>query len=285
MGKAPKKQPAIHMMVGDYFKDPLLGQASLISRGVWYEILMFMWEGDRRGEIITTPIRLMGLVRCRDINEILHFFNEIIDIEFGYVKFHKEIKNPVSLENCNTKVTLRNRRMYSEFKDRQNTRLRVQKHREKKTETEKKRKSNSKITPSLSVSSSITYKKKEIIKKEKVYPDWLDKKLWLEYKQHRKEKKSKMTELAETKAINKLKRLIDAGNDQEEVIEQTIAYGWKGLFKVDTNKNIKPKTYAQAQDAERRQRAKWLKGELSDNQKDSGDRTDKAIPLLPSDSV
>ncbi len=161
MTKAEKKQPALHMMIGDYFKDPLLGQASLISRAVWYELLMFMWEGDRRGEIVTTPVRLMGLVRCRDIEEILHFFNEIIDLEFGYMKFEKDISFPVRAEDCNEKVTIRNRRMYAEFKNRQNTRLRVEKHRKKKLVTPKKQKRNTDVTPSSSVSSSVSITKRK----------------------------------------------------------------------------------------------------------------------------
>jgi len=219
-----KKQPAIPMMIGDYFKDPLLGQASLVSRGVWYEVLMYMWEGDRRGEIVTTPIRLMGLVRCRDINEILHFLNELVEIEFGYIKFEKEINFPVSLENCNTKVTLRNRRMYAEYKDRQNTRLRVQKYREKQSVTKKKRKCNTKVTPSLSISSSITKNNIE-------YPSWLDLKLWKEYKKYRTKIKAPLTDHAEQLSLTALKEQIDAGYKQADVINATIQSGkWKSFF-------------------------------------------------------
>ena len=47
---------------------------------------------------------------------------------------------------------------------------------------------------------------------------------------------------------------------------------------------LKPTTYAQAQDAERRQRAAWLLKEMqNDNNEDGGEGIDKAIPLLPSD--
>jgi len=170
MSKPPQKQPALHMMIGDYFKDPLLGQASLVSRAVWYELLMFMWEGDRRGEIVTTPVRLMGLVRCRDILEILHFINEINDIEFGYIEFENGIDFPVTEADCNEKVTLRNRRMYAEFKNRQNTRLRVEKHRKNKSVTPKKRKGNADVTPSSSVSSSVSITKKVSLKEDTLCP-------------------------------------------------------------------------------------------------------------------
>ncbi len=49
---------------------------------------------------------------------------------------------------------------------------------------------------------------------------------------------------------------------------------------------IKPTTYAQAQDAERRQRAKWLKEEMKDDQqKDSGERTGENVTLLSHDKT
>jgi len=154
-----KKQPALHMMIGDYFKDPLLGQASLISRGAWSEILMYMWECDRRGELNTTPRRLMKLIRAESIEETLFFLNEIADLEFGDLEAtdpENELDFPLTLADCNTKVTLRNRRMYSEFKDRQNTRLRVKKFRETKKKRQLKRKCNGNVTPSSSISISIT---------------------------------------------------------------------------------------------------------------------------------
>jgi len=50
--------------------------------------------------------------------------------------------------------------------------------------------------------------------------------------------------------------------------------------------DIKPQTYAQAQDLERRGRAAWLKKEMeNDKQERSGEGTVKAISLLPGDPV
>ena len=69
-------------------------------------------------------------------------------------------------------------------------------------------------------------------KETKEYPFWLNQVLWSEYKEHRKAIKAKMTDLAESKAIAKLKRLIDSGQDQERVLSQSIEMGWKGLFEV-----------------------------------------------------
>ena len=130
-------------------------------------------------------------------------------------------------------------------------------------------------------------KKEKKERKEREYPDWLILKSWNEYKQHRKEIKSPLSELAETKAINKLKTFIDLGFDQVEVIDQSIENGWKGLFEVKNSKHkiadIKPTTYAQKQDAERRGRAAWLLKEMEDEKNSEG--TDKAVSLLPGNEI
>ena len=171
---APTRQPAIPLMIGDYFKDPLLGQASLLSRGAWFELLLYMWEGDKRGEIETTIYGLNRLLGAGSIDEILFFLNELNDLEFGDL-FATDEKNalvfPLTLENCNGKVTIRNRRMYADYKDRQNTRLRVRKYRETKKKRPMKQKCNADVTPSLSVSISITKKyKKEFLVFYQKYP-------------------------------------------------------------------------------------------------------------------
>jgi len=67
----------------------------------------------------------------------------------------------------------------------------------------------------------------------KELPDWLNKDLWAEFKMHRQTIKAGMTELAEEKLLMKLERLIqDTGASQEDIIEQSIMNGWKGLFEV-----------------------------------------------------
>ena len=169
MAKAPVKQPAFPLMVGDILKDPRLSQASLFSRGVWTILLLYMWEWDQRGEIETTIQGLNRLLKPDSIEEILFFLNELNDLEFGDLfatDKNKKLTFPITLKNCNVKVTIRNRKMYSDYKDRQNTRLRVQKHREKIAVTQKKHKSNTDVTPSLSVSTSTSTSNTKKYKKD-----------------------------------------------------------------------------------------------------------------------
>ncbi len=63
-------------------------------------------------------------------------------------------------------------------------------------------------------------------------PDWLPVKEWEDFKQHRHEMKAPLSELAMTKAINKLDRLRKEGSPPTQVLEQSVVNGWKGLFVV-----------------------------------------------------
>jgi len=81
------------------------------------------------------------------------------------------------------------------------------------------------------------YKKKNntpLPPKEKIeYPGWLNLKLWDEFKDHRKSLKSPMSILAEKKAITELNKLLSGGGVQEEIINQSIVNGWKGIFQTN----------------------------------------------------
>lgn len=109
------------------------------------------------------------------------------------------------------------------------------------------------------------------------YPSWLDQGLWHEFKEHRKDLKSPMTDRAEKMAIKKLEKM---GVEQHrEIIEESIINGWKGLFAVSGASSIKPKTYAQCQDAEKRSIARKLLQEM-DNDRCNPQGNSKVVPLL-----
>lgn len=61
-------------------------------------------------------------------------------------------------------------------------------------------------------------------------PEWLNKDLWEEFKQHRKTMKKPMSELSQKKTINQLEKMKKNGEDVEAVINQSIANGWQGIF-------------------------------------------------------
>ena len=217
------KAPAFQFYVKDWLSDPLLRQATPVSRGIWIDVLCFMWEADKRGQLKTTPIKLSRMVSA-SIDEVNHFLNEIDDLEFGNIEIDENVTFPIMEQNCNAKVTLVNRRMYSDYKDKENTRLRVKKHRDAKGV---KRKSNGdcnvKVTPSSSSPTSTT--------KHIEYPDWLDLPLWKEFKKYRTKIKAPLTDHAEKLCIADLKKMIDDGYKQVDIVNQTIMSGkWKSFY-------------------------------------------------------
>lgn len=62
------------------------------------------------------------------------------------------------------------------------------------------------------------------------YPDWLNLELWAEFRKHRKVLKANMTDYVELLMLQKLRRLIDEGNNPDEVIKQSLVCGWKCFF-------------------------------------------------------
>lgn len=76
-------------------------------------------------------------------------------------------------------------------------------------------------------------------------PDCFDnelfKKSFQEFRDHRKSLKSKMTELAEKKLLNKLSELSNKNTDLAiEILDQSIISGWKGVFPLNNQKQREP---------------------------------------------
>lgn len=68
-------------------------------------------------------------------------------------------------------------------------------------------------------------------------PEWLPVELWSDFKQARKKLRAPMTPRAEELALRKLAALRTDGNDPVKVIEQSLEYGWKGLFPLGDRKH------------------------------------------------
>lgn len=64
-------------------------------------------------------------------------------------------------------------------------------------------------------------------------PDWLPPEAWAEWCEYRRKLKAKgWTQMAARKSLASLSQLRDDGHDPREVIDQSIAAGWTGLFAV-----------------------------------------------------
>ena len=72
----------------------------------------------------------------------------------------------------------------------------------------------------------------------KGYLEWLEVELWEQWKAERISMRKPLSENSERLALIKLRKLIDAGEDQREVLEEAIIRRYQGLFPVkDRNGN------------------------------------------------
>jgi len=150
-----KKLPAMQWYSGDWRKDPGVQAASLATRGFWREILDCMWEAEERGTITRTLPQFARMAGCT-VDEATDCINEIVDLNIGNVKFERyenEKSNKLRRE-YNGRITLINRRMKREEKDRRGNRLRQSKYRERAGSNRKITPEKRKITPLPSASAS-----------------------------------------------------------------------------------------------------------------------------------
>jgi len=88
-----------------------------------------------------------------------------------------------------------------------------------------------KTTPSSSTSPSSS--------KHIKYPSWLDLPLWKEFKKYRTKIKAPLTDHAEKLCLADLKKVIDEGHKQKDVVNQTIMSGkWKSFYPVKNKKSF-----------------------------------------------
>jgi len=130
MGKAP----AFQFYVKDWLGDAELQMATSSTRGIWINALCFMWEAKERGKLTGKREELAKLLGSTN-GDFEQFLEDSKRHRFGDVTERSSF------------VTLINRRMYREQKEREITRLRVRKFRSKK-------KCNADVTPPSSSSSS-----------------------------------------------------------------------------------------------------------------------------------
>ena len=118
MGKAP----AFQFYVKDWLSDPQLKQCSFSTKGIWIDLLCFMWDAPERGKLESTVNRLCKMIGARK-SEFELFITEATELSFCDIS--------VTGNGPSQDVTLINRRMNREVKQKENNRLRQQRHREK----------------------------------------------------------------------------------------------------------------------------------------------------------
>lgn len=210
MGKAPADQ----FYWNDWLSDVELQSACTISRGVWINALCRMWSAKVRGELTGTVKVISKLCNCSE-EEFNTFYKEAKTLGFCYAN-----------ENLTDDITIRNRRMYSKGKEQESNRLRQQRWYEKQKQNVDP---NATITPPSSSSSSSSIIKQPI-NRAIALPDWLDKELWKDFKDHRQKLRAPMTDRAQEMVIKKLGWLKDHGHNPKHLLMTAMERGWKSVF-------------------------------------------------------
>jgi hypothetical protein len=112
------KRPSLQFYPADWLKDPDLQMCSMNTVGVWINLLCRMWESKEEGVLKGKVEELALLVGANPV-EFERFLND--------VKSH----NFADVTNCNGDVTIICRRMNRLYKEREGTKARVRKHRNK----------------------------------------------------------------------------------------------------------------------------------------------------------
>ena len=156
MGKAP----AFQFYVKDWLGDPQLQMASSSSRGIWINALCFMWEAPERGKIVGEKLSMARMLLANN-GDFDHFLEEAQLLQFCDVS----VTETSRVTECSKIVTLINRRMFRDGKEKENHRLRQERYRQKS-------KCDAKVT-GLSSSSSSSSKKENIKRKKITDEEWL----------------------------------------------------------------------------------------------------------------
>lgn len=129
------KAPAFQFYVKDWLCDPQLKMATHTTKGIWIDLLCFMWESPIRGMLTGTEDQIAKMIGSNN-GDFKLFLNEAEELKFCDVTF------------SNNKVMIINRRMKRDENTRIKNNLRVQKHRNKEHSNENVMPPSSSSTPS-----------------------------------------------------------------------------------------------------------------------------------------
>lgn len=137
------KRPALQFYPGDWWRANDIKGCSMSTQGVWFNLLMAMWDAPEQGKIRGSKEALCRVVGA-DEKEFTLFLSE------------NKVRNFANVTIRNNIVTVKNRRMYKEYIARIGTKERVRRHRQ-----QAQQEGNREVTPPSSTSSSTSTTNKE----------------------------------------------------------------------------------------------------------------------------
>jgi hypothetical protein len=126
----------MQLEVGDWLRDPQLSMCSPATRGIWFDLLCVLHELGRSGQVTGTPEQICRTCRCTPA-ELVAAIAEL------------STTGAADIHDRNGVVTIINRRMQREHKERVMTAERVRRHRSNGEVTEGKHESNKQAEKSL----------------------------------------------------------------------------------------------------------------------------------------
>jgi hypothetical protein len=105
------KLPWMQFNTGDWLKDPKLSMCDPATRGIWIDAIAAMHEEGRYGSLSGTPDQLIRVLRCT----VPALMSAIMDLQST---------GAADVEQRNGVITLNNRRMQREAKEREMSRIR-----------------------------------------------------------------------------------------------------------------------------------------------------------------
>ncbi len=213
----------------EWLSDPQLRQASPATRGIWADLLGYMWQ-DQVSKLVLSEVQFKRLAACSQA-ELEVFFQEAQALLFC------DASRTVTGE-----ITVASRRRQRQDKKRENSRLRSAKYRASRKHHSPRHAVDPDPDPDPKKENpSSKGKRKKAARAASspakpappppVYPEGLNVKAWELYVQHRRQlKKNPFTDLAADRAMKKLMELGQGSPSiQQAVVDQTLENNWVGL--------------------------------------------------------
>jgi hypothetical protein len=119
-GVVMAKAPAFQFYVKDWLSDPQLKMASFSTKGIWIDMICYMWSAPEPGKVTGTEAELSKLLGATK-DEIRDFLDDAEKLGFCDVTRLSR--------DSHANVTVINRRMNRDWKDKESARLRQQRSR------------------------------------------------------------------------------------------------------------------------------------------------------------
>jgi hypothetical protein len=120
MGIIIMKAPAFQFYVKDWLSDPQLKMASFATKGIWIDMICYMWSSPEPGKIVGTESEIAKMLGATE-GEIKTFLSDAERLSFCDVTRASRDSHSI--------VTVINRRMNRTWKDKESARLRQAKSR------------------------------------------------------------------------------------------------------------------------------------------------------------